>query len=52
MLPNNEVRVPQPRLASEDLVSQDITERFTEAASSELNPRSLLLRVRLFFASH
>jgi hypothetical protein len=38
MLPNNEVRVPQPLLGPEALVPRDITEHFTKAASSELIP--------------
>ncbi|KAL1970414.1 hypothetical protein VTN77DRAFT_5575 [Rasamsonia byssochlamydoides] len=33
MLPNNEVRVSQPRLASQTVVPRDITEEFTNAAS-------------------
>lgn len=35
MLPNNEVRVPPPRVVAQSAVPRDITAEFTEAASSK-----------------
>lgn len=35
MLPNNEVRVPPPRVVAHSAVPRDITADFTEAASSK-----------------
>lgn len=47
MLPSNEVRVPTMRVVSQSVVPRDITEVFTQAASSK---KPVFLRYLLFLS--